>query len=116
MLYYRGRLLDLDNEILSTHAEIKCGSPEEWRYDCYVCSEYRINEADIDVYVIPRIGDMIMASALNVHMFHLPMMHVRRYEPVEIELFDALVNNKVSNCIFPIGETMPFNAKILRIS
>lgn len=39
-------------------------------------------EADIDVYVIPRIGDMIMASALNVHMFHLPMMHVRRYEPV----------------------------------
>ena len=49
MLYYRGRLLDLDNEILSTHAEIKCGSPEEWRYDCYVCSEYRINEADIDV-------------------------------------------------------------------
>ena len=38
-------------------------------------------EQDIDVYVIPRIGDMIMASAKQEHMFHLPMMQVRRYQP-----------------------------------
>ena len=103
MLYYRGRLLDLDNEILSTHAEIKCGSPEEWRYDCYVCSEYRINEADIDVYISD------LSDSELTELF-------RKRLSFEIELFDALVNDKVSNCIFPIGETMPFNAKILRIS
>lgn len=33
------------------------------------------------VYVIPRIGDVIMSSAWQVHMFHLPMMRVQRYNP-----------------------------------
>lgn len=33
------------------------------------------------VYVIPRIGDVIMSSAWQVHMFHLPMMRVQRYRP-----------------------------------
>ncbi|MBR2529132.1 MAG: exopolysaccharide biosynthesis polyprenyl glycosylphosphotransferase [Blautia sp.] len=36
---------------------------------------------DIDVYVIPRIGDTLMDSARQVHMFHLPMLRVRRYNP-----------------------------------
>ena len=33
------------------------------------------------VYVIPRIGDVLMSSAWQVHMFHLPMMRVQRYRP-----------------------------------
>ena len=33
------------------------------------------------VYVIPRIGDVIMSSAMQVHLFHLPMMRVQRYRP-----------------------------------
>ena len=33
------------------------------------------------VYVIPRIGDVIMSSARQVHLFHLPMMRVQRYRP-----------------------------------
>ena len=33
------------------------------------------------VYVIPRIGDVLMSSAWQVHMFHLPMMRVQRYNP-----------------------------------
>jgi len=33
------------------------------------------------VYVIPRIGDVIMSSAKQMHMFHLPMMRVQRYRP-----------------------------------
>lgn len=33
------------------------------------------------VYVIPRIGDVIMSSAKEMHMFHLPMMRVQRYRP-----------------------------------
>lgn len=35
----------------------------------------------IGVYVLPGIGDVIMSGALKVHMFHLPMLLVRRYEP-----------------------------------
>ncbi len=33
------------------------------------------------VYMIPRIGDVIMSSAKQMHMFHLPIMRVQRYNP-----------------------------------
>lgn len=33
------------------------------------------------VYVIPRIGDVIMSGAKQMHMFHLPIMRVQRYKP-----------------------------------
>lgn len=33
------------------------------------------------VYMIPRIGDVIMSSAKQVHMFNLPMMRTGRYRP-----------------------------------
>ena len=35
----------------------------------------------IDTYMIPRIGDVIMSSAQKMHMFHLPILRVRRYTP-----------------------------------
>lgn len=35
----------------------------------------------IVVYIIPRIGDVIMSSAKKIHMFHLPMLRVDRYNP-----------------------------------
>lgn len=35
----------------------------------------------ICVYVIPRIGDIIMSGARTMHMFHLPVMRVGRYNP-----------------------------------
>lgn len=35
----------------------------------------------ITVYVLPRIGDVIMSGAKNMHMFHLPVMRVARYHP-----------------------------------
>lgn len=34
---------------------------------------------DIEVLVIPRVGDVLMSSARHIHMFHLPMLQVRRY-------------------------------------
>lgn len=34
---------------------------------------------DIGVFVIPRIGDTLMAAAIPRHMFHLPMLQVNRY-------------------------------------
>lgn len=35
--------------------------------------------ADTAVFVIPRIGDVIMSGAQPIHMFHLPMLRVGRY-------------------------------------
>lgn len=35
----------------------------------------------IQAYVIPRIGDVLMSSAKQVHMFHLPILQVHRYSP-----------------------------------
>ena len=56
-------------------------------------------EADIDVYVIPRIGDMIMASARAEHLFHLPMMQVRRYQPAaEYVIFKRFFDILISFC------------------
>ena len=37
-------------------------------------------EHDIQVYVLPRIGDIIMSGAQPIHMFHLPMLRVDRKE------------------------------------
>lgn len=34
---------------------------------------------DINVLVVPRIGDTLMSSATHLHMFHLPMLSVKRY-------------------------------------
>jgi len=36
---------------------------------------------NIQCYLLPRIGDVIMSGARQVHLFHLPMMHVSRYAP-----------------------------------
>lgn len=38
-------------------------------------------EKNIRTYLIPNIGDLIMESANPIHMFHLPMLMVERYNP-----------------------------------
>ena len=38
-------------------------------------------EHDIIVYMIPRIGDVMMSGAKRMHMFHLPILRVDRYRP-----------------------------------
>ena len=35
----------------------------------------------IVVYIIPRVGDVIMSGARKIHLFHLPMLRVDRYNP-----------------------------------
>ena len=35
----------------------------------------------ITVYVLPRIGDVIMSNAKPIHLFHLPFLRVARYDP-----------------------------------
>ena len=51
------------------------------------------------VYVIPRIGDVIMSSAKQMHMFHLPMMRVQRYRPRPGYLFMKRVFDIVASLI-----------------
>lgn len=38
-------------------------------------------EKNVDVYVIPNIGDVIMAGAQPAHILHLPLMRVGRFNP-----------------------------------
>ena len=43
-------------------------------------------EKGIEIYVIPRIGDTIMSSAKQMHMFHLPILRTGRYSPSPVYL------------------------------
>ncbi len=45
-------------------------------------------EQDIRMFVLPRIGDVIMSGAKKLHMFRMPFLQVERYNPpVEYLLF-----------------------------
>jgi exopolysaccharide biosynthesis polyprenyl glycosylphosphotransferase len=44
-------------------------------------------EKDINVLLIPRIGDTIMSAAAPFHMFHLPMLRLSRYMATPEYLF-----------------------------
>ena len=41
----------------------------------------------IRLYLLPRIGDVLMSGAQQVHLFHLPIMKVTRYSPSPEYLF-----------------------------
>ncbi len=51
------------------------------------------------VYVIPRLGDVIMSSAKQMHMFHLPIMRVQRYNPRPGYLFLKRVYDIVASLL-----------------
>lgn len=38
-------------------------------------------ENSIECFIVPRIGDVLMGSADMVHLFHLPILRVRKYDP-----------------------------------
>lgn len=62
---------------------------------------------EIDVYVLPRIGDVLMSGAKQMHMFHLPMLKVRRYHPtpeyiVMKRVFDILSSGIVLILVSPV--------------
>ena len=61
-----------------------------------IICKYCIAEG-ITVYTIPRIGDLIMSGAKQMHMFHLPIQRVERYRPVPEyrivkRLFDVVIS------------------------
>jgi len=70
----------IDNNFKALHemeAVFMCGIHSHERN---ALLKYCIGEG-IEAYVIPRIGDVLMSSAKQVHMFHLPILRVHRYAP-----------------------------------
>ncbi len=64
-------------------------------------------EKDINVYVIPRIGDVLMSGAQSMHMFHLPILQVGRYHPSPVYLalkrgFDILASGIATVILSPV--------------
>lgn len=58
----------------------------------------------IDVYVLPRIGDIIMSGAVKMHMFHLPMLRVGRCNPYpEQRLLKRLFDIVFSLCVLLVA-------------
>lgn len=56
-------------------------------------------ERGIAVYVLPKIGDIIMSGAMQMHLFHLPFLRVSRYDPAPEYLFaKRLFDIVVSAC------------------
>lgn len=60
-----------------------CGLHSHWRNQFVkYCTAY-----DKTAYVIPRIGDVIMAGAVRMPLFHEPVMQLQRYNPAPEYLF-----------------------------
>ena len=64
-------------------------------------------EKNITVFVIPRIGDVLMSGAKRMHMFHLPVLRVDRYNPVPEyvfikRLFDILISSIMLILLSPL--------------
>lgn len=64
-------------ELRGIEAAFMCGVHS---HDRNVILKYCVQEG-ITSYVLPRIGDVLMSSAEQVHMFHLPILRVSRYNP-----------------------------------
>ena len=61
---------------------------------------------NINVYVIPRIGDTIMSGAEQTHMFHLPILHVGWFhQPVEYLIVKRLMD--IAASLAALIVTMP---------
>jgi len=64
-------------------------------------------EQDIRMFVLPRIGDVIMSGAKRLHMFRLPFLQVERYNPpveylVFKRMFDIVVAGTATLVLSPI--------------
>lgn len=61
-----------------------------------IIMKYCVSNA-ISVYILPRVGDMILSGAKSMHMFRLPILRVRKYNPpLEYVFFKRLFDIIVS--------------------
>lgn len=64
-------------------------------------------EHGVTALIIPRVGDVIMSAAKKVHLFHLPMLRVQRYNPAPEFLFvkrafDVIVSGLITVIVSPV--------------
>ena len=64
-------------------------------------------EKSICVYTLPRVGDLLMRSARDIHMFHLPVLMISRYCPTPEfhfikRFFDIIISFTVLVILSPI--------------
>lgn len=67
-------------------------------HDRNIILKYCVDKG-INVFVIPRIGDVIMSGAYHMHMFYLPMLRVGRYMAQPEYLFIKRVSDIVISLI-----------------
>lgn len=82
-----------------------------------VLLKYCVN-CGITVYVLPRIGDVIMSGAKRMHLFHLPLLRVDRYNPTPEYLFlkrlmDIFISGAMLLILSPI---MIITALIIKVT
>ena len=75
-------------------------------HDRNVILKYCIKQ-HIQVYVIPRVGDVLMSGAKQIHMFHLPMLRTGCHNPQPEYLFfkrlaDILISGVATIILSPI--------------
>ena len=104
------RIVTVDECIDSRMAQLKgmekvflCGIHSHERN---IILKYCIKK-NITVYVLPRIGDVIMSGAKRVHLFHLPFLRVARYDPAPEyllvkRLFDIVVSATALVVLSPV--------------
>ena len=71
----------------------------------------------VAVYVMPKLGDIIMSGAKRMHLFHLPFLRVSRYDPAPEYLFvKRLFDIVVSACaLLLLSPLMAVIAVIIRL-
>ena len=72
----------------------------------------------ITVYLLPRIGDIILNGAMRMHMFHLPMPRVDRWNPKpEYKLFKRLFDIVASLIVLvPLSGIMLVTAIAIKVT
>uniref|UniRef100_UPI00405643AC exopolysaccharide biosynthesis polyprenyl glycosylphosphotransferase n=1 Tax=Agathobacter sp. TaxID=2021311 RepID=UPI00405643AC len=90
-------------ELAETEVVFFCGVHS---HDRNVILKYCVAN-DIRAYIIPRIGDLLMSSAQQMHMLHLPILKVERYNPpmeylMMKRLLDVLVSGAALTVLSPV--------------
>ena len=82
-VYVKECVEDIEGHLGEARAVFLCGIHSHERNQII---KYCV-EKGIRAYVIPRVGDMIMSSATSMHLFHLPILALERYNPSPFYLF-----------------------------
>lgn len=86
---------DPDKYLNGTEAVFLCGIHSHERNQIIKACIQR----NIRAYIIPRVGDVLMESAIPTHLFHLPILMLERYNPTPDYLFIKRLFDIVSSGI-----------------